>query len=92
MSPGGRFERMTDLPFSKLENQVLVVVAKTREVHLLNDSASRIWELLETGTTVQGLLGTLREEYEFPEEGAQAEIEQALTEMVEKGLVRQVPP
>jgi hypothetical protein len=86
-----RVARMADLPFSKLEEQILVVVAKTREVHLLNESAARIWELLETSTTLGGLMEALREEYDLDPSGGEADVESIVTEMMGKGLVRSVP-
>ena len=91
MNRDGRFERVAELPFSKLEEQILVVVAKTREVHLLNESASRIWELLETSTTLGGLVEALGEEYEFDPGAGEAEVESVVAEMMGKGLVRTLP-
>jgi hypothetical protein len=91
MNPDGRFERVAELPFSKLEEQILVVVSKTREVHLLNESAARIWELLEKSTTLGALMEALGEEYDLDPAAGEAEVESVVTEMMGKGLVRSVP-
>lgn len=91
MNPQDRFERVAELPFNRLEEQILVVVARTREVHLLNESAARIWELLEAPATFEGLMEALREEYDLDPDGGEKEVEAVVTEMMGKGLVRSLP-
>ena len=44
--------RIGSLPFQKMNEETLVVDPKTREVHLLNATASRVWELLARPQTV----------------------------------------
>ena len=83
-------QRVAELAFTKVEDRILVVVAKTREVHLLNPSAARIWELLESPSTVERLIETLNEEYEFDPSTGKAEVDAAVSEMIEKGLVKAV--
>lgn len=79
-------QRVEGLPFQKLGEQVLVVVPKTREVHLLNETASRLWDLLERPSTVPALLDTLSAEYEL-DAGAEADLKEILAEMAAKGLI-----
>ena len=91
MTSERRLQRVNDLAYSKVGEQVLVVVAKTREVHLLNDCAARIWELLETPETLAGLMEALEEEYDLDPAAAGQEVGCAVREMIEKGLVRALP-
>jgi hypothetical protein len=91
MNPQDRFERVAELPFNKLGEQILVVVAKTREVHLLNESAARIWELLETPATLDGLMETLQDEFDLDPGTVGEEVRTVVTEMMGKGLVRSHP-
>ena len=86
-----RFQRIPELPFTRVGEQVLVVVAKTREVHLLNESAARIWELLEESETLDSLVESLGEEYDVDAETAEAQIEAVVAEMRNKGLVQAIP-
>ena len=37
------YQRDPGLPFQTLEEETIVVDPKTREVHLLNDTAARVW-------------------------------------------------
>ncbi|HEY4186301.1 MAG TPA: PqqD family protein, partial [Polyangia bacterium] len=65
----------------------LVVDPKTREVHLLNATATRVWELLERPQTLDDLLGTLGREFEAPEETLRGDLTTLLAELGNKGLI-----
>ncbi|MEO8213508.1 MAG: HPr-rel-A system PqqD family peptide chaperone [Myxococcales bacterium] len=79
--------RVSSLPFQKLNDEVLVVDPRTREVHLLNLTATRIWDLLEHPSTPAALLAVLREEFDAPDEALRADIRTLLAELGAKGLV-----
>lgn len=79
--------RVSSLPHQKLNEEVLVVDPKTREVHLLNSTATRIWDLLETPHTPKEVLAAMTQEFEAPEEVLRADIETLLGELGAKGLV-----
>jgi len=83
----GRWRRDGELPFQKLDEETIVVDPKRREVHLLNETAARIWELLASPQSVEDLTAALGDEYDVDE----AELGDAVVECVEglasKGLV-----
>lgn len=79
--------RVSSLPYQKLNDEVLVVDPKTREVHLLNATATRIWDLLEMPRTTEQLLATLTEEFDAAPEALRADVEVLLAELGSKGLV-----
>jgi PqqD family protein of HPr-rel-A system len=56
--------REPTLPFQRLDEEAIVVDPRTREVHLLNETGARIWELLEEESTVDELVEALADEYE----------------------------
>ena len=87
MTDDAALRRVSSLPYQKLNDEVLVVDPKTREVHLLNSTATRIWELLETPHTPDELLVALTREFDAPEEALRADIETLLGELGAKGLV-----
>jgi hypothetical protein len=62
------FKRNHELPFQSLEEEAVVVNPKTREVHVLNGTGARIWELLGTEHTLDELVHALEEEFEPGEE------------------------
>jgi hypothetical protein len=79
--------RISSLPFQKMNDEILVVDPKTREVHLLNPTASRVWDLLATPQTVGDLVGALGREFEAPEETLRADVTALLQDLAGKGLI-----
>ena len=75
------------LPFQRMEEEAIVVNPRTREVHLFNETAARIWELLETASSVDDIVATLAEEYEAasPDE-LRREVQAFLDDLGSKGL------
>src|SRR5258706_11244776 len=76
------------LPFQRMDEDTIVVDPRTREVHLLNETGARIWELLETASSVDEVAEALEEEYEGAAPGAmRREVEAFLAELGRKGLL-----
>jgi hypothetical protein len=86
-----QYRRSDDVAFQSLLDQVVIVNARAREVHVLNGSASRIWSLMERATSAAELAGALREEYAVEASRAEREIESFLQELQEKGLAAALP-
>jgi hypothetical protein len=64
-----------------------VVDPRTRSVHLLNPTATRVWDLLEVSHTAEQLVAILGQEFDAPEEVLRAELASLLNELETKGLV-----
>jgi hypothetical protein len=83
----GRWRRDNALPFQKLDEETIVVDPTRREVHLLNETAARLWELLASPQSLDEMTAALGEEYDV----AEAELREAVVECVEgltsKGLL-----
>jgi PqqD family protein of HPr-rel-A system len=76
------------LPFQRMDEETIVVDPRSREVHLLNGTAARIWELLERERSMEELVTALGDEYEgAPADTVRAEVQAFVTEMGAKGLV-----
>ena len=76
------------LPFQRMDEDAIVVDTRTREVHLLNETAARIWELLEAASSVDDVVESLAEEYEGASAAKQRhEVESFLSELGAKGLL-----
>jgi len=87
MTSEGAIKRIASLPFQKLNEETLVVDPKTREVHLLNATATRVWELLESPQTVNDLLELLGKEFDAPEETLRVDLATLLADLGSKGLI-----
>jgi PqqD family protein of HPr-rel-A system len=76
------------LPFQRMDEEAIVVDPRTREVHLLNETAARIWDLLETTHSLEELCATLADEYEgVPPEALRTEVGAFVTDLGGKGLL-----
>jgi PqqD family protein of HPr-rel-A system len=76
------------LPFQRLDEETIVVDPRSREVHLLNETAARIWELLETASSLDELVEALGEEYDGASpEDLRREVEAFLGDLGAKGLI-----
>jgi hypothetical protein len=85
------YQRDPGLPFQTLEEETIVVDPKTREVHLLNDTAARVWALLSSAQSVDQLTAALGEEYDAPADELRAGVEELLRGLADKGLLAGAP-
>jgi len=83
----GRWRRDTELPFQRLDEETIVVDPRSREVHLLNETAGRIWELLAKPLSLDDLVATMAEEYDADAAELRAEITECLSGLSDKALV-----
>ena len=60
------FKRDPELPYQKLDEETIVVNPRSREVHLLNETAARVWELLASPLSLDALAAALGDEYDAP--------------------------
>jgi PqqD family protein of HPr-rel-A system len=80
------WQRVPALPFQEMGDELIVVDPTTRQVHLLNATAARIWTLLADAQPLPALVAALEEEFEAPSAALRAEVEAFLTEMSDKRL------
>jgi PqqD family protein of HPr-rel-A system len=82
------WRRDPTLPFQSMDEEAIVIDPRTREVHLLNETAARIWDLLETPCSVDELCAALAEEYEGASpEALRLEVEGFLADLGGRGLL-----
>lgn len=83
------YRRIEELPFRQLGDETVVVNPRSREVHVLNGTGSRIWELLESQLSLAEIVRGLESDGEFDSEAAVIEQDVAtfVADLVAKGLV-----
>ncbi len=81
------WRRVSDLPFQTLEEDTVVLDPSRHEVHLLNGSATRVWELCTAPCSLEDLLAVMREEYDVPADELRAAMTALLDSLVEKRLL-----
>ena len=83
------FCRAERLPFRRLDDETVIINPTSREVHVLNGTGSRLWDLLEAPHTVPELVRTIVREGELDvgEETVTHDVISFLDELVHKGLL-----
>jgi hypothetical protein len=79
------------LPFQRMDEDAIVINPETREVHLLNGTAARIWELLETPLSIDDLVGALGREFDADPAALRREVETFVSDLGDKGLLVSPP-
>lgn len=83
------FRRLHALPFRTLDGETVIVNPRQREVHVLNGTASRIWEALADWHTLPEVVTILADEegFDVPSAVVEEDVLQFLDEMMDKGLI-----
>ena len=81
------YAREPGVPHQRMDEETIVVDPRTREVHLLNETAARIWELLASPRSLDQLTATLADEYDAPDDEVRAAVEETLATLRDKGLL-----
>ena len=84
---GAAWRRDPDLPHQRLDEDTVVVDPRRREVHLLNETASRVWELLASPRSIDELVSLLVEEYEAPFDEVHASTVELVHDLESKGIL-----
>jgi hypothetical protein len=94
-SPEGDFQR-AHLPNVKpsaqvigrrLDDELVLVHLSTNRIYALNTTGARLWELLESGTTVEKVVETMLEEFEVDEAQLRGELAVLLAMLQQEELV-----
>ena len=81
------WRRDPDLPHQRLDEDTVVVDPRRREVHLLNETATRVWELLASPRSIDELVALLVDEYEAPPDEVRASTVELVRELESKGVL-----
>ena len=63
-------------------------VGDLNAIYTLNELGTRIWQLIDGGTSAGDIIGTITAEYEVPETQASEDILEYLGSLQEAGLIR----
>jgi PqqD family protein of HPr-rel-A system len=87
IAPDETYRRADELPYRTLGEETVVVNPRTREVHVLNGTGSRIWGLLSPARSLGELVQALEAEFELDPLEAEAEVAAFVGDLLDKGLV-----
>jgi Coenzyme PQQ synthesis protein D (PqqD) len=87
IEPGTVVRRKVEPVFTKLDDELLALDAQAGQCYSLNDSAARVWDLIETPTQVSEVCERLTAEYDIGRETCVADVIELLGELREAGLI-----
>jgi hypothetical protein len=76
------------------ETLILPVAGKVTDlesIYVLNEVASRIWQLVATPTTVDRIVDAIAGEFDVPVDRAAADVTEFLSSLDARGLIRAMP-
>jgi hypothetical protein len=79
--------RAVDLPFTKLDKEMLAIDEKAGYFYSLNDSAIRVWELIGNPITVSAICARLCEEFTVDENTCREDLLHLLQSFQDAGLL-----
>ena len=80
--------RTVDLAFNKLDDEMLALDAQAGYCYAMNDSAGRIWELIQNPITVGDLCTQLGQYYSVDEKTCLPDVLDVLQSLREAGLLQ----
>ncbi|HNX97492.1 MAG TPA: PqqD family protein [Candidatus Aminicenantes bacterium] len=80
-------KRGRDIPFSQLDHELLAIDSQAGYCYSLNETASRVWGLLEEPSTIEAICCELRLQYAVDEATCLREVTELLRGMCEAKLV-----
>jgi hypothetical protein len=75
---------------TRVEDEVVLLAFDAGKYFGLRGVAARIWELLESGTTVDAIVEVLMEEFEAPDENTtRADVSKTVERLLREGLIQE---
>lgn len=84
--------RQDDVVSRKVGDRLVVVNLQTNRIYELNPTASRLWELLETGCDRGELEQAMLQEFDVREPDLSVNLDETLTLLSSKGLIAEYEP
>ena len=80
-------ERNPDWVSAKVDDEVVMMSMTTGDYIGLTETASAIWEMIETPMDVETICEELRREFDVGSDACRAEVDSFLRQMEERGVV-----
>jgi hypothetical protein len=80
-------KRQSDLVFSKIDDEIIMMSIKNGEYYGLDNIGSRIWEIIEKPVTLKEVVEMLKNEFEVTDEQCRSDVIGFLSALINKELV-----
>ncbi len=81
-------QRDPNQDFSMIDDEVVMLSIENGEYYLLNEVASRIWQIIKNPIRVSEVLSKLLEEYSVSSHTCETETFECLNDFYKKGLIK----
>ena len=86
-----RVEISAEVLCQEVNGEMVLLDLRSESYFGLDPTGTRIWQLLESGLTVQEMIEQMRAEYDVDEKTLRADVEKLLNELSAAGLVSVAP-
>ena len=90
--PGTIVSRPPEVVFERLDDELVVLHPETGSYVSLNPTGAELWAMLESPTSVEGLVGHLVATRRVDEDRAEADVRSFLAGLLERGLLAAEAP
>jgi hypothetical protein len=79
--------RKHDIVSGEIDGEMFLMSIESGQYYVLNDTASRVWEILEESSTIARICETLQEEYRIDPEGCQRDTVAFVHELLTRNII-----
>jgi hypothetical protein len=87
MASNGVYMIRPGVLYRELGGEMILLDSGSGQYFSLNQTGTRVWELLRTGTTVEGICAALARLYNMPEKQAMSDLVPFLEDLAGTGLI-----
>lgn len=81
-------EKADNLIYREIDGEVVIITKDGRHIHMLNETATLIWNKSTEKTSISQLIAHMCEEYDVDHETASRDVLDTVKTLAEKDLVR----
>lgn len=86
-------KRNPDLAWRIIDNEAIIIpldeqTPECEKINFLNETATRIWELIDGKNSIKDIIARILDEYEITQEQAEKEVVSFIKKLEEKNLVK----
>ena len=87
-----RYRLVSDVVATSLgDDETVLLNVETRHYYSLNETGTRIWQLLAEGESLDEIAASLTNEYDVSAEDARRHVEAHVAELLAEGLIEEMP-
>jgi len=81
-------ERSDSLIFREIDGEVVIIGDDGRHIHMLNETATLIWNCGDKKTSVEQIISKMCDEYDVDEDTASQDVLETIKSLSDKKLIR----